>query len=503
MTADDLPIAVGVGQYSQRPEDLAQAPDPLAMMATAARAAAEDAGAPALLQQIDTAIVVNLLSWTYPDPAGSLSALLGAHPRRPIYTALGGNTPQLQVNATAAGIAAGEIGVALIAGAEAMYSLRRAQKTGVKLPWPEKAGSPEMVGDTRWGNAAPEMSHRAQMPTQIYPLFENAIRAARGRSVAQQREFLGRFCARFAAVARDNPYAWFRDGKSAEEIATPSAQNRMIGFPYPKYMNAIMEVDQSAAVLLTNVATARKLGIPREKWVYVWGGGDATDHWFVGERVNFHSSPAMRAAGREAMTQAGVTIDEIRHFDLYSCFPCAPQIGAAMLGIAEDDPRALTVTGGLPYAGGPGNNYSTHAIAAMVERLRRDRGALGLVTGVGWYLTKHSAGIYGSEPPPKPRPRREPAEYQSEIDARLHPAVEEKPAGEATIETYTVLHDREGAPETGLVVGRLANGARFWANTPADAALLEAMEREEFIGRRGRVRHDDTTTLNVFEIAGA
>src|SRR6185503_1964880 len=148
---------------------------------------------------------------------------------------------------------------------------------------------------------------------------------------------------------------------------TPSADNRMIGFPYPKFMNAIMEVDQAAAVLLTSAGMARKLGIPREKWVYVWGGGDATDHWFVGERLNFHSSPAIRAAGREALAQAGSDIGAIRHFDFYSCFPCAPQIGAAMLGMDEDDPRLLTVTGGLPYAGGPGNNYSTHAIAAMVE----------------------------------------------------------------------------------------------------------------------------------------
>src|SRR5262249_43059279 len=154
-------------------------------------------------------------------------------------------------------IAAGEVGTALIAGAEAMYSLRRAQKSGIELPWPPRGGQPEVVGDTRWGSSPVELAHRAQMPTQIYPLFENALRYARRRSVAEQRDFLGRFCAGFAAVARDNPFAWFRDGKSAGEIATPTADNRMIGFPYPKYMNAIMEVDQSAALLLTSAGTAR------------------------------------------------------------------------------------------------------------------------------------------------------------------------------------------------------------------------------------------------------
>jgi acetyl-CoA C-acetyltransferase len=499
MAADQQPIAVGVGQYSQRPQDLSRAPHPVEMMALAARAAAEDAGAPALLAQVDSAVVINVLSWAYPDPPAALAELVGAQPRHKIYCTIGGNTPQWQVNETAERIAAGEVQVALIAGAEAMFSARRAQKTGVQLPWPARGGNPPVVGETRWGNTAVETSHRAQMPTQIYPLFENALRVARGRSIAAQRQFLGRFCAGFAAVARDNPYAWFRDGKTAEEIATPTADNRMIAFPYPKYMNAIMEVDQAAAVLLTNVGTARRLGIPRAKWVYLWGGGDATDQWFVSDRVDLHGSPAIRAAGRAAFEQAGVGIERIDLFDLYSCFPCAPQIGAAMLGIAEDDPRPLTVTGGLPYAGGPGNNYSTHAIATMVARLRARPDSLGLVSGVGWYMTKHSVGIYGAEPPPHPRRRRPPAEYQAEIDAQSHPSLDEHPEGEGSIESYTVLHDRDGAVDAGLVVGRLANGSRFWANTPPDRDLLEAMEREEFIGRRGHVRHDATTTLNLFE----
>jgi len=501
MEADRLPIAIGVGQYSERVDDLTRAPHPVAMMAIAARAAAEDAGAPALLREIDTVVAVNLLSWSYPDPAGLLAELVGAKPRRKIYTSLGGNTPQLQVNESAAGIAAGEVRLALIAGAEAMYSLRRAQRTGVPLPWPARGGPPEVVGETRWGAADVEVSHGAQMPTQIYPLFENALRAARRQSIPEQREFLGRFCARFAAVARDNPYAWFRDGKSAEEIATPSPVNRVIGFPYPKFMNAIMDVDQGAAVLLTSVATARRLGVPREKWVYLWGSGDATDHWFVGERVDFHSSPAIRIAGLEALAQASVDSSRITFFDLYSCFPCAPQIAAAMLGVPVDDPRPLTVTGGLPYAGGPGNNYSTHAIAAMVEKLRAQPGSLGLVSGVGWYITKNSVGIYGAEPPPSPRKRRPPEEYQVEIDAMPHPTVEAAPSGDATVETYTVLHDREGEPEAAVVVGRLAGGARFWAATPAERDLLEAMEREEFIGRRGRVRHDNTSARNTFDPA--
>jgi acetyl-CoA C-acetyltransferase len=233
--------------------------------------------------------------------------------------------------------------------------------------------------------------------------------------------------------------------------------------------------------------------------VYVRGSGDALDHWYVSDRVNYHSSPAIRAAGHAALTQAGHDISQVDVFDLYSCFPCAPQIAAAMLGIAADDPRPLTVTGGLPYAGGPGNNYSTHAIAAMVSRLRAHPGRVGMVTGVGWYLTKHAVGIYSATPPDGVRTRVPLREYQMTIDAMEHPTCVTEAEGEGHVETYTVLHDRDGTPETGVIVGRLGNGSRFWANTPADRALLDVMEQREMIGCRGRVRHEPSAGVNRFE----
>src|SRR4029077_8013857 len=211
-------------------------------------------------------------------------------------------------------------------------------------------------------------------------------------------DMLGALCSRLSAVAAENPYAWFRAARAPDEIATPGPSNRMIGFPYPKLMNAIIEVDQAAAVLMTSVAEARALGIPRDRWVYLRGTGQAHDRWFVSERVDYTSSPAIREAGRQTLDSAGITIDRVDHLDLYSCFPAAVQIGRDMLGIAPDDPRPLTVTGGLPYFGGPGNNYSMHDIAETMARGRTRPGSIGLVTALGWYLTKHAVGIYAGEP---------------------------------------------------------------------------------------------------------
>jgi len=490
------PVLVGVGQLVNKATDAREVIEPLEMMATVSRRAIEDAEIPQRVADIDSLTVINCISHAYADPPGQLAARLGMQPSDRVYTSMGGNSPQWRVNETADRIARGDVRLALIAGAEAMHGLQLVRRAGMHH-WGE-AGTPPTVGESRWGNNEVEQRHHAQMPTNVYPLFENALRAQRGWSIERHRSYLGALCARMAAVARDNPFAWFRDGKRAEDITTVSESNRMIAFPYPKFMNAIISVDQAAALLLTDVETARKLGIPERKWVYVRGCGDASDHWYVSDRVNLFSSPAIRTAGQRALAQARLAIERIDHFDLYSCFPCAVQIGADMLGIPVDDPRPLTVTGGLPYHGGPGNNYSTHAIASMVERLRSAPGANGLVSGVGWYLTKHAVGVYSSAAPDHPFVREDPNTYQRQVDAELHPQLMAAYSGPATVEAYTVQHDRDGKPATGIIVASLPDGRRCLANL-ADPAILERIEREEFVGQLGKVRHNEPTQTNLFE----
>jgi acetyl-CoA C-acetyltransferase len=494
---EQLPIIIGVGQAVQRPET-ERPHEPLALMAEAARAAERDAEAGDLLHELDSVRVINILSWPSKDPAHDLSNALAVAPRERIYTAVGGNTPQWQVNEIASAIHAGEARLVLLAGAECMYSARRARTKGVDLGWSPRGNPHVDVGDTRYGTNEIEAAHGATIPTSIYPIFENAIRAHAGRTIAEHEAELGRLFERFSAVAAQNPYAWFRDAKSAHEIATVTPSNRYIGFPYTKYMNAIMDVDQGAALLLTSVREARRLGVPEDRWIYLWGCGEATDHWFITERVNYHTSPAMKAAGEQALRMAGIGIVDVDAFDLYSCFPSAVQISRDMLGIAADDPRPLTVTGGLPYFGGPGNNYVTHSIAAMVLRLRRERGTVGMVTGNGWYITKQSAGIYSSDPPRGEWKRTDPKPDQARINAEPHPPFVDEPSGSATVEAYTVLFNRDGAPERGIVIGRMDDGARFIANTPADRRTLESMTKQEMVGTGGAVRRADDGATNLF-----
>jgi acetyl-CoA C-acetyltransferase len=123
----------------------------------------------------------------------------------------------------------------------------------------------------------------------------------------------------------------------------------------------------------------------------------------------------------------------------------------------------------------------------MMDKLRDQPGTTGLVSALGWYITKHSIGIYTAEPPAKTPQLPTSDGIQAVIDRMPRPEIESEPRGRASIETYTVLHDREGQPSRGIVVGRDENDRRFIANTPQDRALLEGLESTEAIGCRGSV----------------
>jgi len=505
-----IAVLIGAGQFTYR-GDPAQSPSPVALLKIAAERAAADAGIGAAgLAAIDALAVAGFTidapgstRGAIPhstNPPASLSKALGANPAWSVYSHMGGNTPQQLINVLAERIARGETELGLAVGAEFLGSAMKRLTKGLGFDdWHEDQDLPEpqRIGDPRPGVTPYEARHALNRPINIYPLFENALRARDGRSLADHQARLGKLFAPFTRVAAQNPEAWFPVERSAEELVGVSEKNRMVGYPYPKLLNAIMEVDQSAGVIVASEAKARELGVPEDKWVYLHGCADAADLWNPIDRQNFHSSPAMRLTGKRALEMAGIGLDKIDFIDLYSCFPVAVEIGAEEMGLSLDDPRGLTVTGGLPYAGGPGNNYVMHSIAAMAQKLRAKPGAYGLVTANGWYLTKQSTGIYSTKRPDAPFERQDPAVIQREIDALPHPDVIEQPHGPGRVETYTIVHRREG-PYMGIVVGRDANDRRFVAVTPNDPATLMALEAAEQVGRTGTVSQGPDGQTNLF-----
>jgi acetyl-CoA C-acetyltransferase len=514
-----IPVIVGVAQITDTATPLDRARSPLQLMVAAARAAAHvaiDDGhlAGALLNAVDSLVVVRLFSDSNPrfrsphgkmvNPPWSVAQRIGAlnngGPRELVYTPGGGNMPQVALNRACERIAQGESTVALLTGAEALRTELAARRAGVNLDWTEPAPTaPEEWGGHRWAWSEHEAAHNMKAAINMYPLFEQAIRGARGRSLDAHRQAMGRLFARFASVARDNPLATRRKGYSADEIATTSEENPIIGFPYTKLMTASVYVDQSAAVIVCSAVKADELGIADSRRVYLHGCAQGDDHWYVTERSNLHSSPAIRAVVKKTLDMAEKTLADVAAFDLYSCFPSAVEIACQEIGLDEDDPRDFTVTGGLPYFGGPGNNYVMHSIAGMVERMRKQPGAFGLVTANGNYVTKHAAGLYSTTPIVHPWVREAPGLLRRELDALPRAPFTETPKGAGTIESYTVVHSKTG-PELGIVVGRLVeNGVRFVANTPNDPRLFAELEARDALGRAGKVRQLDGHNLFVPE----
>jgi acetyl-CoA C-acetyltransferase len=278
-------------------------------------------------------------------------------------------------------------------------------------------------------------------------------------------------------VAATNPNAALPQALSGEFIAQAGANNRMIGFPYTKLLNSNNSVNQAAALVLCALDRAQSLGIVEDRMVFPVAASEANDTPYVSNRGGLASSPAIRAA-REALCEAaGIGIDDVRHVDIYSCFPSAVQVSAGELGLDLDRPP--TVTGGMTFAGGPWNNYVTHSIATMVDVLRHDPGSLGLCTANGGLLTKHALGVYSSHPSQFGFRVARP-EVRGGVSVR--PVEDGQVAGPAVIEAYTVMHDQDGEPETAIVTALLASGSRTW-RTSRQPDIVAAMVQEEFCGR--------------------
>jgi acetyl-CoA C-acetyltransferase len=486
------PVLIGYGQVNHRGEidPQTRSVEPVDLMAAAARQAVDSN----VLEVVDSIRIVNVLSARYRDPGLLLGERIGATDFTTLYSPVGGNVPQSLVNQACLDIQRGRAGVVLLAGAETWRTRRGLRAKGSKLVWTVQDDSvpmAEVAGDDVPMAGDAEIRIGLDRPACVYPLFEQALRIANDESIEDHGRRVGELWERFNAVAVDNPHAWIRKPATAEQITQPGPQNRMISWPYTKLMNSNNMVDQGAALILTSVEQAKRLQIPAERWVYPQAGTVAHDTPAIADRDELHRSTAIRIAGARVLELADLGLDDIDYVDLYSCFPSAVQVAAAELGLDADDPaRPLTVTGGLTFAGGPWSNYVMHSIATMAELLVANPGRRGLITANGGYLTKHSFGVYGTEPP---------AEFRWED---MQSAVDREPTrdglveweGVGTVEAWTTPFDRDGQPERAFLAVRTPDGSRALALI-ADPAAAEVTVREDIGGAKVAVAADGSATL--------
>jgi len=497
--ADNTPIIVGVGQAVDRLDSANYlGRSPADMAAAAAQAAIDDTGVGDRARTaIDIVGGIRTFEDSTPVPAVfgkpdkyplAIAARLSVQPRVAILEKAGGQSPLALLSDLAGRIAAGAAQAALAFGSEAISTVRHLKSQGEKRDWAEAyEGEIENRGlgieglVTRYN-----ISHGLAAAPPAYGLLENARRARLGLSREAYRLEMAKLFAPFTNVAAANPYSSAAtEPMTAKEIATIGERNRMIADPYPLKLVSRDQVNQGAAVLLMSVAKARELGISEDKWIFFHGCALADERDIV-ERADLGASPAAKASLEGALASAGVRSDDIAYFDFYSCFPIAVFVGAVDgLGLSPQDPRGLSVTGGLPYFGGPGNNYSMHAFATMTEKLRADPGKLGLVAVNGGFVSKYGAAIL-STAPAEWKPCQKDS-IQRVLDAAPRPNVVHVAEGAARILSYTINYVK-GVPAQAVVVGELEDGARFLAND-ADPETLAEMVEEDPLGRSIYVTH--------------
>jgi len=484
------PCIIGVGQLVHRP-GADPAPEPLTMWERVVRAAAADAQATNgdVLAAIESLQIVYCQSWQYDDPPGRLSDALGIEPKHCLYSGIGGTTPQLLVNDAAEAIVAGDLDVGVVCGAEALDTVRRLKKAGERPRWshrdPEKKPFPF---EAPFHPA--EIAHEVFQAYTTFALWDVARRAHLGITPDAYRDQIGDLFAPMTKVAATNPYAWFPVERSAAELVTATAENRMVAYPYTKYVISVMDVDLAGAIIVASHEAADRLGVPSDQRVYLRGWCYATDPIYVAEHEPTWASPAMKSAATETLHSAGLGIDDVTHLDLYSCFPSSVAFALDALGLGSDDSRApFTVTGGLPFFGGAGSDYLTHSIATMVDVLRAEPGAVGMCSGVGMHMTKHVFGAYSTTPPdgaPHPNSKLAPAEPQRVIVERCD--------DEVTIVSYTVHHGRDGEPTDALVVCDVDETTRCYAKS-RDADFLRSLEANEWVGAEVGLVHDGSANI--------
>jgi acetyl-CoA C-acetyltransferase len=498
-------VIVGVAQLRRRPKlDGPFEPiEPVRMMVDVVERASRDAGDPDLYAKADYLGAIPPIAWPYEDTPGRLAELLGTNPAMRHQPKTGGNSPTELVNHAASAIARGEARVAILAGAEALHSRERAAREQTPLDhWSPPPDTPiDVVLRGQPPMASPlESRHGFALPIDVFPLFENAIRAHAGRSIEEHQAVLGRMMARLSAVAAKNPYAWFPVERSPEEFTTVSTSNRWIRFPYPKLMNAIITVDMAAALVLMSDAEADRRGIPADRRVAFLAGASAVDPWTPIDRRQFVSWPGCAAAADAALSHAGIGVEDVDLFDLYSCFPCALEMATSALGLESDDPRPLTVTGGLPCAGGPGNSYCMHSIATMADRLRAGAGTVGYVSGLGMSAAKHCINVFSTDPARIAAADGEAPLVQLPAEEFSGPEIADAPEGPGSIETYTVTFDRENHPQASWLVVRLDDGRRTVAHGEQTPAAFARLIESEGVGRRGYVAPGRDGQPNRFEL---
>lgn len=495
--APTTPVIVGIGFQQERMEDPTQCAEPYQLMVRAARGAADDAGCEALLQQVDS-ISVPQGMWQYRNPGKLIADALGCPSAKSVISDLGVLQLTLLSDLCRA-IAAGDQQVGLIAGGEAQFRELRSmitQQPVTETRQPDDTPPPDVHHTSPDPFCSDLESQRGlHLPVELFAIIESALRYDRNLTVDAHRDQLARLCSSFSDVAATNPHAWRRQPVSVEEIRNPTAKNPMLAFPYTERHCSSWNVNQAMAILVCSLAKAKELGLDSAGWVYPVAGVQSRHVVVLAQQRTLHSHPGTVRCGERVLALAGADRKDLTAAELYSCFPSALQSFA--LDVRLDGRCPLTVTGAMPFAGGPFNHFSLTGVARMAEVLRGggdgrtvSQRRLGLVSNLSGIFGKQACAMFSNLPNPNGYGYEDVTDAVAKRDRPVR--LDDRYVGPGTIVGYTVVFNRE-APSHAIAICDTADNARTVVRTE-DKALLESMIRDEFCGRVVQISRAGTFT---------
>lgn len=472
----DTPVLVGIGVATRREADPALALEPIDLMLEAVRSAGADCGACELLAQVES-IAVPRGRWRYRNPSGEIARAIGATRATTIVSSVGVLQQTLIADACQA-IADGQIGSALVTGADAGYRILQARLASIRALERDQDDEPDVRLEPKAELRHPaEVAAGLNMPVGLYAIMESARRASSRLSVDAHRDLLATRYARYSEIAANNPDSWTRSPLDASAIRDAGPRNPMQAFPYTRSHCSTWNVDQAAALLFCSVRQAEALNIDRSRWVFPVASAESNHMVSLSARADLIRSPGADATASAVLAAGNLAVDDIDLIELYSCFPVAVDAFADALGLPGD--RDTTITGSMAFAGGPYNNYFFQATARAAQLLREGSGKTALLSCVSGILTKQAFSIWSTSPPQHGFARRDVTDQVEANAAEIE--VEEGYTGTARIVGCTVLYGRGESPRAIALVDT-SNGTRALATSDAPD-VVAAIEREEWVGR--------------------
>lgn len=471
-----IPVLVGAGTAMRREEDWTKALEPLDLMIEAVRAAGADSGAPDQLAEVER-IAVPRGRWRYRNPGRAIAGAIGAERAESVLSTVGVLQQTLIADACE-DISSGKIHSAIVTGADAGYRILRAKISGHRATEREQDDDPDILLEP-----AEELRHRAevaaglQMPVGLYALADSARRAASGRTMREHCEHLAQMYAHFSKIASDNPDAWTREARSADQILMSGNRNPMQAFPYTRAHCSTWNVDQAAALLLCSEEQADAWGIDEDRRVYPVASAESSHMVPLSARADLTRCIGAELAAEAIYRETGLGPDDIDLVDLYSCFPVAVECFAEATGIPAG--RDLTITGGMAFAGGPYNNYFFQATAKAAELLRAGAGGNALLSCVSGIMTKQALALWSAERPATGFARLDVTEEVAAQSEQVD--VETDYHGEGRVAGCTVVYSRRDDPFAVLLIDTPAATRALVTSTAP--GVIASIETSEWVGR--------------------